>query len=494
MVGVLGTVLGGGMRLSSTAMSSIAQQIEALFNPHDIRGVWGQGLTEQTVRAIVRAAVQVLPGEEDAIVLGRDGRLSSPDIHAIAVEEITRAGLGLVDVGETSTEVVYHTSGFFRLPGIMITASHNPSLWNGFKFCGPLAGPIGKETGLWAIRELAAANNLPEPKNEPGPISQESEMSTHYAKTVRAISPFSREASELTIVIDAANGMANVVAPTLFDGLNVIWLANKIDGRFPDHEPNPLKSKNLANLIDTMQAEQADLGMAFDGDADRLILVTESGQPVPPALAQAHIARLMINRFSQPGHTPVVLYSEVSSQIVPMVIEAAGGKAIQTPVGHSAIKSLMAQHEAIGAVEHSGHYYFGATYRADSAMLAAAMVIEDLAQAHRHKTTDGTPVTFSQRLADLPKWVMAEEENWIIEDISHAYATVHKEIQHEAQALLGGGVAYQDPHWRATLRPSNTEPLLRFNIEADHQALLDELQARFQTALTTAGAHPEGQS
>lgn len=461
-------------------------EIEGLFNPHDIRGVWGEGLNEHAARQIIRAAVNVLRGNEDAIVLGRDGRLSSPDIHAIAVEEITGAGLGLVDVGETATEVVYYASGFFRLPGIMITASHNGPIWNGFKCCGPLAAPVGKETGLWEIRRLAAEGSLPAPDPaNAGPISDESAMAETYANAINQLVPLPEACADLTIVVDAANGMANVVAPKAFDGLNIIWLADRIDGRFPDHEPNPLKSKNLAKLIDTVKAEHADIGLAFDGDADRLILVNEHGDPVPPALAQAHIARLAIQRFAKADTQPTVLYSEVSSQIVPMVIESAGAKAFQTPVGHSAIKTLMAQHEAIAAVEHSGHYYFDATYRADSALMAAALVLADLGTHPGHHG-------LSQRLADLPVWMVAEEENWTIADKAHAFATVRKEIQLEPEPLLGGGVAYVADGWRATLRPSNTEPLLRFNIEANAQALLDTWQAAFRAALMNAGAQHEG--
>lgn len=460
--------------------------LASLFNPHDIRGVWEEGLTPERARQILRAAVAQLRGDEDSIVLGRDGRLSSPDIHRIAVEEITGAGLGLIDVGETATEVVYFASGFYRLPGIMITASHNGPAWNGFKFCGPLAAPIGKATGLWAIRDQAQTLDPNIPPGAPeGPIANSPELANTYVGKVRALVPFPEQAEALTIVVDGANGMANVVAPMLLDGLNVIWLANQIDGRFPAHEPNPLKSKNLEDLCFTVKREQADLGLAFDGDADRLILVNEHGEPVPPALAQAHIARLAIEHFAKAGTQPTVLYSEVSSQIVPMVIEAAGAKALQTPVGHSAIKTLMAQHEAIAAVEHSGHYYFDATYRADSALLAAALVLADLgSHPDQHR--------LSERLADLPVWVMAEEENWTIADKNHAFATVRKEIQLEPEPLLGGGVAYVADGWRATLRPSNTEPLLRFNIEANAQALLDTWQEAFRAALITAGAQLEG--
>lgn len=469
--------------MSSQALDT---EIEGLFNPHDIRGVWGEGLNERTVRQIIRAAVHILKGEEDAIILGRDARLSSQEIHAIAVEEITGAGLGLVDVGETATEVVYYSAGYFRLPGIMITASHNGHSWNGFKFCGPLAAPVGKDNGLWEIRRLAAENSLAEPDlSSAGPRSDESAMADTYAKAINQLVPLPEACTDLTIVVDAANGMANVVAPKAFDGLNIIWLADRIDGHFPDHEPNPLKSKNLAKLIETVKEMQADLGLAFDGDADRLILVNEHGEPVPPALAQAHIARLAINRFAKADVQPTVLYSEVSSQIVPMVIESAGAKAFQTPVGHSAIKKLMAEHGAIAAVEHSGHYYFDATYRADSALLAAALVLADLGN---HPNQHG----LSQRLADLPVWVMAEEENWTITDENHVFAMVREEIQLEPESLLGGGVAYVADGWRATLRTSNTEPLLRFNIEANAQTLLDTWQGAFRAALINAGAQLEG--
>ncbi|WP_336248749.1 phosphomannomutase/phosphoglucomutase [Stomatohabitans albus] len=461
-------------------------QLEALFNPHDIRGVWGETLDEYAVRQIVRAAVRVLRGDEDAIVLGRDGRLSSPAIHAIAVEEITRAGLGVVDVGETATEVVYFGSGMFRLPGIMITASHNSAPWNGFKFCRPLARPVGKDSGLWDIRAFAADPNLPAPDaQEPGPVSDQSALSETYANHIRRLIPLKPNDDQLTIVIDAANGMANVVAPIAFQDLNVIWLADRIDGRFPDHEPNPLKSANLANLIETVRREQADLGLAFDGDADRLILVTETGEAVPPALAQSHIARLAISRFTHDNQPPVVLYSEVSSQTVPLLIESSGATAVQTPVGHSAIKALMATHHAIAAVEHSGHYYFNATFNADSALLAAALVINDLIAKR------GT-CTVRERLADLPRWYMAEEENWTTASPDTVYAQVRTELQFEPSPLLGGGVAYQTSNWRATLRPSNTEPLLRFNVEADAEHLLKDIQARFQLALHAAGAQPEG--
>lgn len=494
--------------------------LAGLFNRHDIRGRWGEDLTLDRAGLILDASAEVIMGEEDTIVLGRDGRHSSPELHRLAVSVFSGRGINVIDLGACATEVVYFASGFFHLPGIMITASHNGAAWNGFKFCGPKAAPIGQDTGLWAIKTLACRaataeghtgegqpigeeSAPPVATREAGIVSDGSEVAHTYAQAIRRIGRQMLTDNDLHIVVDGANGMANRIAPLVLEGLSVSWLAQEVDGSFPAHEPNPLKTKNIQALCEEVLAQDADLGLAYDGDGDRLVLVDESGQPLTPALAQSHLARIvlghaqeeakadaevyaLVGRDQPTSPDPVILYSEVSSQAVCDTIRTYGGRPVATPVGHSAIKAMMASEDALAAVEHSGHYYFKAMYGADSAMMATILVLNDLAHAK------AAGQTFSQRLADLPVWAMAEEENWHHPDIDQLIPRITKDFQEEPTALMGGGLALTGEDWRITLRQSNTEPLIRLNVEAKRPERLSVIQEHIHRALQEAGALGEG--
>jgi phosphomannomutase len=339
-----------------------SRDLTNIFKAYDVRGVFPEQLDEDIARRIGAAFADWT--EAPQIVLGRDCRLSSPALAAALIKGMTSRGTDVIDAGLASTDLLYFASGNLDVPGVMLTASHNPKRYNGIKFCRAGAAPVGEETGLAAIRERAERDQYPASDREGG--LEKRDLLDAYVQhvlgfvDVGAIAP-------LTVVADTANGMGGLVAPAVFAHLplKLIHLFPELDGTFPNHPADPIDPENQKDLKAAVLEHGADIGLAFDGDADRVFLVDERGEGVSGSIVTAMVAKSMLDR--NPGST--ILYNVICSWTVPEVIKENGGTPIRTRVGHSFIKQVMAETGAVFGGEHSGHYYFRDHYRADSGLI-----------------------------------------------------------------------------------------------------------------------------
>jgi phosphomannomutase len=429
--------------------------LSRIFKAYDVRGVYPDEIDEDAARRI-GAAFAVFT-DASCVLVGRDMRTSSEPLASAFIEGVTDAGADAVDLGCVSTDLTYFASGVRELPAAMFTASHNPGQYNGIKFSRAGAAPVGQETGLVEILRLASSE-LPT-ASRAGEVHRE-DMLTAFAEHLLGL--VDAEAIRgLTVVVDAGNGMAGKVVPAVFDHLDVrlVPLYFELDGTFPNHPADPIQPENLADLREAVLAEGADVGLAFDGDADRVFLTDEAAEPVSGSLTTALVAERVLAKH--PGAT--VIYNVICSRVVREVIESSGGKGVPSRVGHSFIKQLMASTGAVFAGEHSGHYYFRENFRADSGLLAALFVLETMA-------TEGEPL--SRLLAPLRRYAASGEINIEVEDQQEV-------IERVAGAYSGGEVDRTDgltvsyPDWWFNVRPSNTEPLLRLNVEAADQEMME---------------------
>jgi phosphomannomutase len=422
--------------------------LDAIFKAYDIRGTVPDQLDDEICRRI-GAAFASFAGAP-TILLGRDMRPTGVELAAAFAEGAMSQGTDVVDLGLASTDLVYFASGRLDAPGAMFTASHNPAGYNGIKLCLAGAKPVGEDTGLGTIKALAATQLAA--VGRPGMLSERN-LVEEFADHVRSFVdvPVLRP---LKVVADTANGMGGYVAPRVFEGLpfDVTYLFQELDGTFPNHPADPIQVENLRDLQAKVLETGADVGLAFDGDADRVFLVDEKGQPVSGSLTTALLAKGILAK--SPGET--ILHNLICSKSVPEVIRESGGTPVRTKVGHSFIKAIMAETGAVFGGEHSAHYYFRDNYRADSGLIASLIVLEQL-------SVSGKPL--SELLAPLDRWAASGEINSkvddpsaVIERIAGAYA------DGEQDRLDGLTVDYGD--WWFNLRPSNTEPLLRLNLEA----------------------------
>lgn len=463
--------------------------LSAIVKAYDIRGVVGDQLDESTARALGAATARLVAGDDpapSAVVVGRDMRDSSPALAAAFADGVTGQGLDVVDIGLASTDMLYYASGSLDLPGAMFTASHNPAAYNGIKLCRAGAVPVGQDSGLATIRDEAARfldSGVPEVRS-PGAVRTE-DMLDGYARHLRGLVDLtSLEASpELTVVVDAGNGMGGHTVPTVFDGLNVrvVPLYFELDGNFPNHEANPLDPANLVDLQKRVVAEGADLGLAFDGDADRCFAVDEQGEAVSPSAITGLVAARELARAHAAGESDVVvIHNLITSRAVPELVAEHGGRAVRTRVGHSFIKQTMAETGAVFGGEHSAHYYFRDFWKADSGMLAALHLLAALGE-HR-AAADGA--TVSGLMADYDRYAASGEINSTVEDQAARVAEIERVFGArdgvELDRLDGLTVSLPDGSW-FNLRASNTEPLLRLNVEAADaaavRALVDEVLA-----------------
>jgi len=433
-----------------------------IVKAYDVRGVVGEQLDADTARALGRAAAVELHGS--AIVVGRDMRPSGVELSAAFMEGVREQGVDTVDLGLASTDLLYYASGRLGLPGAMWTASHNPARYNGLKLCRAGAEPVGIETGLAAIRDRAQAQDFPEAV-APGGHS-ETDLLEDYADHVRGFVDVAK-IRPIKVVVDAGNGMGGLVVPAVFSELPVelVALYFELDGNFPNHPANPIEPENLVDLQKAVVSEGADLGLAFDGDADRMFCVDEHGAPISPSLVTAVIAQTMLERH--PGS--VVLYNLIVSKVVPETVEAAGGHAVRTRVGHSFIKTVMRETGAIFAGEHSGHYYFRDNFRADSGLIAAVVLLEALG------SSGGTA---SALVAPYDRYAASGELNTEVADQRAAMERVAEELGDQGEADWADGLTLTSERWWFNLRPSNTEPLLRLNVEADDTATMEQTRDR----------------
>jgi phosphomannomutase len=438
--------------------------LSGIFKAYDVRGVYPDEINEpiaQRLGAGFAAFVNV-----PRVIVGRDMRLSSPTLAAAFIDGVTSQGIDVVDIGEVSSDALYFASGRLAAPGAMFTASHNPPRYNGIKMCLAGAAPIGQETGLTDVQRGAEAE-LPA-SNGRGRVST-LDIVEDFADHVLSFMKV-QEARPMTVVVDAANGMAGKMIPPILARLPIklVPLYFELDGSFPNHPADPIQIENLAALQAAVLEHGADLGLAFDGDADRVFLVDERAEPVSGSLTTALVAARVL--AVNPG-APIV-YNLICSRVVRETIVANGGQPIRSRVGHSFIKKVMADTGAAFGGEHSGHYYFRDNFRADSGMIASMFVLEAL-------SVTGSPL--SEVLAPYRRYWASGERNTEVADQRAKLAEL-------AQTYADGEVDWLDgltvdyPDWWFNARPSNTEPLLRLNVEARTvelgEAKTNELLAR----------------
>ena len=432
----------------------------AIFKAYDVRGIYGQDLTDDIAYRIGGAAAQYLNAPE--IAVGRDMRLSSPQLAAALIRGITDQGVTAIDLGMTTTDELYFAVGKFNYAaGAMVTASHNPGKYNGVKFCRAQAFPISLESGLADIRDLAVSGNFSEPANKGQIIKRD--VTEDYVKHALSFIDVSK-VRPLKVVIDAGNGMAGMIMPKVFQHLpcELIPLYFELDGSFPHHPASPIEPENMEDLQKKVREVHADLGAAFDGDADRMFPVDEHGDVVDGSMVTAAVSNSLLHKF--PGST--ILYNLIVSKSVPELIDQLGGKAVRTRVGHSYIKAEMRKLNAIFGGEHSGHFYFRDNWYADSGLIAFLIILELV-------SIEGKP--FSELLAPLDKWIRSGEINTPVSDVPGKLRALEEHFGKQAQSVDHlDGITLDFGDWWFNVRPSNTEPLLRLNVEAKNRSLLEQ--------------------
>ena len=427
-----------------------SRDLDKIFKAYDVRGTVPDQLDAPLCRAIGAAFARFAGAK--TILLARDMRESGVELSRAFAEGVTRQGVDVIDLGMASTDLIYFASGRLDAPGAMFTASHNPAKYNGVKLCLAGAKPVGEETGLRQIRDAVASGDEPAPAAHQGTVTERS-MIDDYADHVRTFVDLS-VLRPLKVVADTANGMGGLVAPKVFAGLpfDVEILFPELDGSFPNHPADPIQPENLKALQARVLEVRADVGLAFDGDADRVFLVDEKAQPISGSTTTAMVAKAMLAKH--PGSK--IIHNLICSKSVPDIVRENGGEPIRTRVGHSFIKSVMAETGAVFGGEHSGHYYFRDNYRADSGLIAALVVLELVSQAGQPLSELRKPF---ERYADSGEInTEVDDPKAVIEEVAGAYADA------EQDRLDGLTVDLGD--WWFNLRPSNTEPLLRLNLEA----------------------------
>lgn len=431
-----------------------------IFKAYDVRGIYGENLTDEVAYHIGRAAAQYLQVAD--IAVGRDMRLSSPQLAAAMLQGIIDQGVNAIDLGMTTTDGLYFAVGKFNYSaGIMITASHNPGKYNGMKFCRDQAFPISLETGLADIRDLTIQGNFPAPTHK-GTITKR-DILDEYVKHALSFIDVST-LKPLKVVIDAGNGMAGLMMPQVFKQLpcELIPLYFELDGSFPNHPASPIEPENMQDVQKKVRETGADLGAAFDGDADRMFPVDEHGDIVDGSMVTASVSNSLLRKH--PGST--ILYNLIVSKSVPELVNKLGGNPIRTRVGHSYIKAEMRRLNAIFGGEHSGHFYFRDNWYADSGLIALLLMLELV-------SVEDKPL--SALLKPLDHGVRSGEINTIVSDVP---GKLHALEQHYGKAALAvdhlDGITLDFGDWWCNVRPSNTEPLLRLNVEANSRVLMEE--------------------
>ncbi|HWG13570.1 MAG TPA: phosphomannomutase/phosphoglucomutase [Streptosporangiaceae bacterium] len=444
-----------------------------IFKAYDIRGVVPDDLDERVAEAVGAAFAQLTGASQ--IVTVHDMRTSSGPLAAAFGRGVTSQGADVIAAGLGSTDMLYYASGDLGIPGAMITASHNPARYNGIKLCRAGARPVGQETGLAELRAMVAAG-VPASDAAPGRILPR-DLLGDYAEHLKKLVDLS-SIRPLKVVADAGNGMAGHTVPRVFEGLpiDLVPMYFDLDGTFPNHEANPIDPENLRDLQRKVTGTGADLGLAFDGDADRCFVVDERGEIVSPSVLTALIASREL--ASEPGAT--VIHNLITSRAVPEIIAENGGTPVRTRVGHSFIKAEMARTGAVFGGEHSGHFYFRDFWFADSGMLAALHVLAAL--GHQ----DGP---LSQLLERFARYTASGEINSEVADQAGVTAGV-REVYTARPGVTSDeldGLTVRAPDWWFNLRPSNTEPLLRLNVEAADQATMESLRDEVLTMVRRAG-------
>lgn len=441
-------------------------QIPHIFKAYDIRGLVETEMTPDFSFATGLAFARFLQQEREpaTVIVAEDMRSSSPELAQAFSAGVNSTGLDVMRIGLASTDMLYFASGKLALPGAMFTASHNPAAYNGIKLCFSSARPIGKESGLQTIENFVRKGSPIEIRSVGAEFKRD--MLNEYVEHLLSLVNLD-SIRPLTIVIDAGNGMAGYTAPAIFARLNctVIPLFFELDGSFPNHEANPIDPRNLRDLQKAVKKHKADLGLAFDGDADRCFLVDENGIAINPSDLTSLIAHRELIKF--PGST--IIYNLISSRAVPEVIKENGGIGLRSRVGHSYIKALMAESGAIFGGEHSGHFYFKEFWRADSGALAALHAIAALGESKK---------SMSKIMAPYQRYVSSGEINSTVTDAENALLRVEQTFSKRSgvEIDLLDGLSVIGDTWWFNLRPSNTEPLLRLNVEAKSAGAMGTLR------------------
>ncbi len=440
-------------------VETAGSRLKAIVKAYDVRGLVGVEFTEDAARALGVAFAHLVQAEAAAVVIAYDMRESSPGLAGAFAEGVISVGLDVINAGLGSTDLLYYASGVLQLPGAMFTASHNPAAYNGIKLCRGGAVPVSSETGLIQVKEEAGdlLDGLiqPQPATQFGTITEQN-LLPGYAKYLLNLVDLT-DIRPLKVVVDAGNGMAGYTVPAVLGDLplTIEELYFELDGTFPNHEANPLDPKNLIDLQAAVLAAGADIGLAFDGDADRCFVVDETGEPVSPSAITALVAERELAKH--PGAT--ILYNLITSRAVPEIVHEAGGTSVRTRVGHSFIKAEMARTGAVFGGEHSAHYYFADFFKADTGMLAALHVLAALG---------GQRGPLSELVADYDRYSASGEINSTVADtpakleLIRGYGAAHDADIDEMDGIT---VTLPNGNW-FNVRASNTEPLLRLNVEA----------------------------
>jgi phosphomannomutase len=438
--------------------------LSRIVKAYDIRGVVPDELDASVAHDVGAAFVRLL--DATTVVTAYDMRESSPGLARAFAEGAASQGADVVEAGLGSTDLLYFAAGSLNVPGAMFTASHNPAKYNGIKLCRAGAAPVGQDSGLVDIREMVE-RGVPSFDGKPGAVTQR-DMLADYAAYMKKLVPGIESIRRLSVVVDAGNGMGGLTVPVVFEGLPVDLtpMYFELDGSFPNHEANPIEPANLRDLQAKVREIGADVGLAFDGDADRCFVIDERGEVVSPSVLTALIAARELEK--EPGST--VIHNLITSKAVPEVVREHGGTPVRTRVGHSFIKGEMARTGAVFGGEHSGHFYFRDFWRADSGMLAAL---------HTLAALGGDKRPLSQLLTLFSRYADSGEINTEVADQTAKMAQVERAFAGRAGAsvdhLDGLTVDLGDGSW-FNVRPSNTEPLLRLNVEARDEAAMDALR------------------
>ncbi len=428
-----------------------------IIKAYDVRGIVPDEFNEEIATRIGAAFAAFVDAPE--VLVGHDCRVSSPAIRDALIDGITSQGVNVRLIGEIPTDMLYYASGALSLPGAVITASHNPGQYNGLKFCRPAAAPIGDDSGLREIKRMAEEGLSPTERT--GTVER-ADVVDGYVDHVISVTA-AEGISGLTVAADGGNGMAGAVLPQVFDRIDaeLIGLYLEPDGTFPNHPADPLRPENLVDLVALVEERQPDLGVAFDGDADRAFFIDDKSVPLPGSTTTAIIADWFL--ADQPGSS--VVHNLICSKAVAETIEAAGGVPIRTRVGHSYIKQVMAETGAVFGGEHSGHYYFRDNYRADSGIMAMLVLLRVLTDAD---------IPLSELRTRYEPYHQSGEINFDVADKAGADAAVERAFEGYSADRLDGLTVDMGDRW-FNLRPSNTENVLRLNVEGPDQEAVDDL-------------------
>ena len=447
------------------------QRLQNLIKAYDVRGIVPTDLDENICFLIGQAFVEALKlrkvdGGCGQVVIAHDMRPSGPALVKSFAKGVTEQGVDVLHMGLASTDGLYFATGFLNIAGAMFTASHNPAEYNGIKLAKAGAAPVGQDSGLKEITQLVL-NGI---AKYSGPVGTESskDLNTEYVKYLHSLVDL-KAARKLKVVIDAGNGMGGFSVPKVFENSNfeIVPMYFELDGSFPNHEANPIEPANLVDLQKRVLAEKADLGIAFDGDADRAFFVDEKGQSISPSAITALIAKRELKR--EPGST--IIHNLITSRSVAEVVKENGGTARKTRVGHSFIKQVMKDTNAIFGGEHSGHFYFRDFWFADSGMLAALHVLAVLGETKAE-------ITFSSLIKEFDRYIASGEINTRVKDVAITSKNVkdHFAGAKDVQIEELDGLTFAGDTWWVNVRPSNTEPLLRLNAEAKEHATMEKVR------------------